>query len=254
MPSSRQLSFFGASVEPSESRGTPRLVQVGTRMVEIRFTRSRRRTIGISIDADGLAVAAPHSAPWMEIERFVREKSHWIQKKLDTWAHAERPLRLCGAPGESFPLRGRMLRLELAAGVRRAELSEDHLLLQLRRPHERARVRTELVHWLKTHALETLRPRVAHYAALLARPAPRVAVSNARTQWGVCTRDGRIRLSWRLVHLRPALADYVVALVVAHLVELIHSARFWKVVETLYPDCRAARHSLDLAARSLPII
>lgn len=253
MPGPRQLSLFGASAKSCESRGARRLVQIGTRMVEIQFTRSRRRTIGISIDADGLAVAAPHLAPWVEIEKSLREKAHWIQKKLDTWANAERPLRLCGASGEVFPLRGRMLTLVLSTGVRRAELSEDRLLLQLRRPHEAARVRTELVHWLKTHALETLEPRVAHYAALLERPAPQVAVSNARTQWGVCTRDGRIRLSWRLVHLPPALADYVVAHEVAHLVELNHSARFWKVVETLYPDCRAARHRLNLAARSLPI-
>jgi hypothetical protein len=36
-------------------------------------------------------------------------------------------------------------------------------------------------------------------------------------------------------------------------VELNHSARFWKVVERLYPDCRAARQRLDLAAATLPI-
>jgi hypothetical protein len=41
----------------------------------------------------------------------------------------------------------------------------------------------------------------------------------------VCTEDGTIRLSWRLVHLEPALADYVVAHEVAHLVELNHSKR-----------------------------
>ena len=129
----------------------------------------------------------------------------------------------------------------------------DRLLVQLRRPDERARVKVELVRWLKSHALETLTPRVMHYTSLIGRPQPRVAVSNARTQWGVCTQDGRIRLSWRLVHVAPDLADYVVAHEVAHLVELNHSPRFWAVVERLYPDFRAARRSLDLAAAGLPI-
>jgi predicted metal-dependent hydrolase len=147
-----------------------------------------------------------------------------------------------------------LLTLDLAEGARTAVLEGDRLLLQMRKPHERARARVELIRWLKEHALETLVPRVAHYAALLGLPEPRVTVSNARTQWGVCTQDGRIRLSWRLVHVQPTLADYVVAHEVAHLVELNHSARFWKVVETLYPDCRAARHDLDLAAAALPII
>ena len=84
--------------------------------------------------------------------------------------------------------------------------------------------------------------------------APLVGLSNARTQWGVCTEGGSIRLSWRLVHLEPALADYVVAHEVAHLVELNHSKRCWSVLAKLYPDWRAARERLELAGASLPII
>ena len=82
---------------------------------------------------------------------------------------------------------------------------------------------------------------------------PAVGISNARTQWGVCSEDGSIRLSWRLVHLEPALADYVVAHEVAHLLELNHSKRFWRLVAALYPDWREARERLELAAASLPI-
>jgi hypothetical protein len=253
MPGPQQLTLFGADAAEEPRTAARRLVQLGARVVEFRFARSRRRTIGISIDADGLAVAAPHYAPWAEIERFLLEKSRWILKKLDEWSKAGRPLRISGAPGEPIPLRGSVVTLDVAEGPKRIELASDRLILQLRRSHERPRVKAELVRWLKAHALETLTPRVTHYAGLLGLPLPRVAVSNARTQWGVCTQDGRIRLSWRLVHVAPDLADYVVAHEVAHLVELNHSARFWAVVEKLYPECRAARRSLDLAAAALPI-
>ena len=255
MSGPQQLTFFGAAPagDPHAPAGARRLVKIGTRVVELRLARSRRRTIGISVDAEGLAVAAPHYAPWVEIERFLLEKSRWILNKLDEWAKAGRPMRVTGAPGETIPVRGRVLTLDIAEGPKRVRLADDRLLLQLRKAHEQARVKAELVRWLKSHALETLAPRVAHYAGLLGLPTPRVAVSNARTQWGVCTQDGRVRLSWRLVHVPPDLADYVVAHEVAHLIELNHSTRFWKVVEKLYPDCRAARRSLDLAAAALPI-
>ena len=63
-----------------------------------------------------------------------------------------------------------------------------------------------------------------------------------------------IRLSWRLVHVAPTLADYVVAHEVAHLVELNHSRRFWSVVSELYPAWREARERLELAGASLPIL
>ena len=255
MPGPQQLTLFGADAleNAREVAGSRKLVQLGTRVIAFRFARSRRRTIGISIDADGLAVAAPHYAPWIEIEKFLLEKSRWIARKLDEWAQAGRPIRVSGVAGEAIPVHGQMLTLELAQGGKRFEIAGDRLLLRLRRPNERVRVKADLVRWLKSHAFEVLSPRVAHYASRLGLSPPRVAISNARTQWGVCTQDGRIRLSWRLVHVTPSLADYVVAHEVAHLVELNHSARFWKVVETLYPDCRAARQRLDLAAATLPI-
>jgi predicted metal-dependent hydrolase len=255
MSAPQQLTLFDADLAgpPVESPGSRRLVQLGSRVIAFRFTRSRRRTIGISIDAEGLAVAAPHYAPWLEIEKFLREKARWIFRKLDEWSRAGRPVRVIGVPGEAIPVRGRTLRLELAEGAKKVELAGDRLMLRLRKPHERQQVKAELVRALKAHALEVLAPRVAYYTAQLRLPQPKVALSNARTQWGVCTQDGRIRLSWRLVHVPPALADYVVAHEVAHLVELNHSSRFWKVVESLYPDCRTARQNLDLAAAALPV-
>ena len=254
MSAPQQLTLFGAdALEEPRQADRSRLVQLGSRVVAFRFTRSGRRTIGISVDAEGLTVAAPHYAPWVEIEKFLSEKARWILKKLDEWAKAGQPIRVMGVTGEVIPVGGRTLTLELAQGAKRLEMAGDKLVLRLRKPQERVHVKNALVRGLKDHALEVLAPRVAYYASQLRLPQPKVTLSNARTQWGVCTQDGRIRLSWRLVHVPPALADYVVAHEVAHLVELNHSSRFWKVVESLYPDCRAARQRLDLAAAALPV-
>ncbi|MBK8063374.1 MAG: M48 family metallopeptidase [Betaproteobacteria bacterium] len=43
--------------------------------------------------------------------------------------------------------------------------------------------------------MRALKPRAAHYAGLIGRLEPELSISNARTQWGVCMEDGRIRLS-----------------------------------------------------------
>jgi predicted metal-dependent hydrolase len=219
------------------------LIRLGGREVEYRFVRRRRRTLGITVDADGLKVSAPLRAPWRDIEGFMREKERWILGKLDEWSRATPPARLRGISGERMPLFGQMIQLEKRAGPVRLEgdtLHFDSL--------------GHLVKWLKAAALEALRPRAEHFAALLERPAPRVLISNARTQWGVCTEDGTIRLSWRLAHIEPRLADYVVAHEAAHLVELNHSPRFWRLVARLYPGWRDARERLELAGAALPIL
>ena len=248
----RQLRLFDARpVEDAESR---RQLLLAGRVVEFRFRRRRRRTVGLSINEHGLAVAAPLRTPWHEIEGFVRSHAPWIIAKLEHWAAAERPQPLHGHCGETLPVAGASVMLEVSAGRRAVTLEDARLKVSLPRPENHGTVRALVRHWLKTHTLELLAPRVAQYAARLGLVAPALGISNARTQWGVCMADGRIRLSWRLAHLAPELADYVVAHEVAHLVELNHSKRFWRLVETLYPDWRAARQRIRLAAAALPIL
>lgn len=229
----------------------PLLIRLCGRWIEYRFARRRRRSIGISVDASGLAVAAPLRAPWRDIEDFLRHKERWIVAKLDEWACLPRPALLRGQNGESLPLFGSPVTLEVSTGRRAVRHELQRLLVSAPSPQRVAKV---LIGWLKTQALHTLAPRAAHYAARLEMKPPLVALSNARTQWGVCTEEGAIRLSWRLVHLEPALADYVVAHEVAHLVELNHSERFWIQLARLYPEWREARRRLELAGASLPII
>lgn len=219
------------------------LIELAGRLIEYRFVRRRRRTIGISIGADGMTVAAPMRAPWRDIEAFLRSKQRWIVGKLDEWAAAPRPSVLRVETGERLPLLGEAVELH----VRPGPVERRGATLGVSGSHS-------LVAWLKACALEALRPRVAHYSACVGRPAPRVALSNARSQWGVCNEDGSIRLSWRLVHLEPSLSDYVVAHEVAHLVELNHSRRFWSLVASLYPEWRVARERLELAGAALPIL
>jgi predicted metal-dependent hydrolase len=226
------------------------VIELGGRTVEYRFARRRRRTLGLSVDAHGLKVVAPMRAPWREIDAFLNEKRRWILTKLDEWARVPKPPLLLGMSGESLPLFGEPHVLEVREGARSVSREPGRLLVSA----PRWRALETLVRWLKLRALEALEPRAAHFAARLCLAAPPVRLSNARTQWGVCVESGSIRLSWRLVHVDPELADYVVAHEVAHLAELNHSRRFWALVETLYPNWRSARESLELAGASLPLL
>jgi len=100
-------------------------------------------------------------------------------------------------------------------------------------------------HWLRDEALRMLAPLVTELAARVTTDVPTFKLSNARSEWGSCNQHGVVRLNWRLVHLPPHLAHYVVAHEVAHLVELNHSRRFWSVVETLHAGHANARRTLD---------
>lgn len=228
-----------------------RLILLAGRTVEYRFARRRRRTLGLTVDASGLSVAAPMRAAFRDIESFLRDKERWIVRKLDEWAQAPRPAVLRAQSGETLPLFGAPLTLEVRQGGRAVRRDTDRLVVCVPAP---VRAAETLVGWLKTRALEALAPRAEHFAARLGVPAPCVGLSSARGQWGVCMEGGSIRLNWRLVHLDADLSDYVVAHEVAHLVEMNHSKRFWSLVSGLYPAWREARERLELAGAAIPII
>ena len=131
--------------------------------------------------------------------------------------------------------------------ARKSAIRHDMFDLTVLHPwaHDERKVATFVGHWLKEEALRLLAPRVAAFAREVTGVMPPIKLSNAKSEWGSCNQRGEIRLNWRLVQLPDALADYVVAHEVAHLVELNHSARFWAVVERLMPGHGLRRRALE---------
>ncbi len=241
-----ELPLFRRAAPPAEQ---VRHIQLGTRIVDYRLIRSSRRTLGMTIDQRGLRVGTSPRTSLADIERFLRHNAAWVLKKLDEWhGHGQaRHLAICD--GAVIPVLGEDCAVRVETGANRVRWSGQTLVL-LARPD--ADLRQLARRALRNRALDLFRERATHYAALLHRPLPRMALSNAQTRWGSCSEKTGIRISWRLIHAPPRLLDYVVAHEMAHLVEMNHSPRFWAVVERLCPDYRAARDELRRLAATCP--
>ena len=75
-----ELPFFSDRAASGE---TTRTIALGDRIVPYTLRRSRRRSIGLTIDQRGLRVGAPHRAPLMEVETLIRKHGDWVAQKLD---------------------------------------------------------------------------------------------------------------------------------------------------------------------------
>ena len=243
-----ELPLFRRAAPPAEQT---RHIQLGTRIVDYRLIRSSRRTLGMTIDQRGLRVGASPRTSRADIERFLRHNSAWVLKKLDEWHGHGKVRHLAICDGALLPVLGEDCVVRIEPGANRVRWVGHTLILQARPD---ADLRQLARRALRTRALEVCTERAAHYAAQLQRPLPRVALSNAQTRWGSCSEKTGIRLSWRLIHAPPRLLDYVVAHEMAHLVEMNHSPRFWKVVERLCPDYRSVRDELKRLAATCPQI
>lgn len=199
--------------------------------------RSKRKTLSISIDGMGrLIVRAPKSFSEERIFAFLKEKEGWIVKKQAERKGAGIQLPPENLHGYTLLLLGEQYTISLYEGQKIGLDSERKILFL-------PTVKTEerLKKWLKENALRITEKVTEARAKEMNAKYRSVAISPARTRWGVCTHDNALRYSYRLLYVPKDVLDYVVVHELAHTKHKDHSKRFWAEVEAYVPDWKIKR-------------
>jgi predicted metal-dependent hydrolase len=233
--------------------------------VAYEFRVARRRSIGFTVDLEGLSVRAPRWVRRADVDEALHERAQWILDKLVE--QRERAQRLQSArviwrEGASIPFLGESLVLVIDPQVAGAMLDPDpqglpglpRRALRVGLPHDAGaeQLREAVQGWLQRQALRVFKERCAHFAPRLGVRMRRLSLSSAATRWGSARADGAIWLHWRLIHYSLSVIDYVVTHELAHLREMNHSRTFWEIVRSVLPDYERARRELD--DRPVPVL
>ena len=238
-------------------------------LVAYAFKRGKRRTIGFSVGAEGLAVSAPKWVLLNEIDRAVQEKAGWIVKKLQETRERHKRLeavRIDWKDGASLPFLGGLLTVVLdprqsvsammvqpvsavpdaVDGAQGLPSTHEHNTLCLGLAHSATatQIRDAAQAWLMRYARQLFEQRLNHFAPELGVEWRRLSLSSAGTRWGSASADGSIRLNWRLIHFKLSVIDYVVVHELSHLRVMDHSPRFWDTVRHVVPDYAELRSQL----------
>jgi predicted metal-dependent hydrolase len=227
---------------PSDTNG--RTITLSNGPLSYQLRRTKRRSIGFQIDDRGLVVSAPRWVSLRDIETAIQEKERWIITRLDQWQRWRSRQQLPNvrfADGGQLPFLGQTITLRLTPDGRGHALVEQELHLALPADADEARVRDTVQVWLKSQAQQILGQRLDLLASRHGLTYSAWSLSSARSRWGSCGADGKIRLNWRLIHFSESLIDYVVAHELAHLKELNHGPEFWAQVGRLMPGFEIAR-------------
>jgi predicted metal-dependent hydrolase len=239
---------------PLPPQGRIRRVDIAGHVIAYSLHRTRRRTIGITIDEQGLRARAPRWTTIAEVEAFIRAEGRWVVRRLAEARRRAQP-PFAWEEGARLPYLGCHVRITRSAAGR-TRLVGDRLEVPAIEWTAANTLRAAVISWLRAAALALGRERVAAFTPVLAVPLPEVRLSNAASQWGSCTKAGdgsaRILLHWKLVHLEQRLLDYVVVHELAHLRHMNHSAAFWSCVAAAYPGHERARRELRELGHHLP--
>ena len=107
--------------------------------------------------------------------------------------------------------------------------------------------------WYRREAKRRLPARLAPYVRMLGVKPKGISIRAQRTRWGSCSSQGTISLNWRLLLLPADLCDYILVHELCHLRYLDHSANFWALVESVFPDYAEREDRLESMQEHLAI-
>ena len=180
--------------------------------------RARRITLRFDDKAQLLKLTRPRSVSERRALEWARGQHVWIERQL-----AERGEASTAAPGDTILFDGVPHRLEADPARSRGVVVEDGAIRVGGPPDLFAR---RLGRWLRDEARRRLTDESHELAARAGVRLAGVQVGDAATRWGSCSRDGRIRYSWRLILAPPEVRRYVVAHEIAHRLHMDHSPAF----------------------------
>jgi predicted metal-dependent hydrolase len=208
--------------------------------VRVRVSRRAQR-LALKIDAVGDAVelVLPPRTSLPRALNFLKSNRAWVESRL-----AALPPRVAFEDGKSVPVLGEPHRIRLVA--RSGEhgpvwIEQGEIRVSGDKAHLARRVRD----FLKERARGEIGRRARRLAQLVDKKPGRITVRDTTTRWGSCSANGNMAFSWRLVMAPEPVLTYVVAHEVAHLIEMNHGPRFWKLVDRLVPHVERHRDWLN---------
>jgi predicted metal-dependent hydrolase len=191
----------------------------------------RARRIGLRIDAAERRVelVLPRGVSASQGLRFLATKRRWVAARFG--ALHERVPFVEGAIVPVFGIPHRIHR-EFDAAAPPVAIVDGEIRVRGEPEHLARRLGDHLVAMARTEFVR----RARRLAARIGQRVARVSVRDTKSRWGSCSGRANLSFSWRLIFAPEAVVDYVVAHEVAHLAEMNHGPRFWRLVESLSPD------------------
>ncbi len=110
---------------------------------------------------------------------------------------------------------------------------------------EREEINAEDIAVLKSRARDYFVAKTSYFAKIMGINCGRITITSAQKRFGSCSSKGNICFSYRLMLYPEEAREYVIVHELAHLLELNHSPRFYRIIEKYMPDYKRRKKLLE---------
>ncbi len=190
------------------------------------------KSIRLTIRHRNATLTAPPGVPLKVLQHFLLARKSWLEK------HMTFSIPASFQYGQTITIFGLsyVLKQDL---LRPKHINKEEGILWIGAPPDK--LHSTLVTFLKKEAKNFFQENCQHHANKIGVSFQQLTIRDAKTRWGSCSSQGGLNFNWRLALAPPDVATYIAAHEVAHLKEMNHSPRFWKIVEHLDPSYQQSR-------------
>jgi predicted metal-dependent hydrolase len=234
---------------PTEPQAIEVVCEDAVYLVRLRRHRQARRyTLRIVAVTREAVFTMPPRGSLREAREFAEKHGAWIATRF-----GRLPKAAPFAHGSELPLRGAVHGIVHRRGARGTVWTEtdsrgERLLCVV---GESEHVSRRITDYLKRQAKRDLEIAVRRYTEMLGVTCRRISIRDQASRWGSCSTSGVLSFSWRLVLAPRFVLDYLAAHETAHLVEMNHSSRFWRLLRRIFPEMERAKAWLDVHGTDL---
>lgn len=212
--------------------------------IPIEVTKKRVKYLRIKVNRASGKVRI--SSPWLvrqsTILKFAESKIEWVKKHLHQSQERKPKPVLKYKSGEQHPVWGDLYTLNVTEKNAKPCVSlngSERIEMNVSPRSNRVVRENVLREWYRAEIKSEIPGLIKKWEPVMNVKVKDWGVKKMKTRWGTCnTRAGRIWLNLELAKHPPEMLEYIVVHEMNHLLERLHSKRFYQLMDSFMPDWR----------------
>ena len=200
--------------------------------------------------SEEIRLSVPLDTPEKWIEDYLRDKTPWIEEKLDLFVQTnaiEKEEHF--SSGTSTRILGRQLMVQVVQSNKKQVVVEDGILKVLTFETDQQRIDSQVNNWWQQasrryfqEVIENLYPIIEKHGI----EKPNVCVKKMSTLWGSCSRkNAKVNLNFYLYKASVPCVEYVILHELIHFLYPHHNKDFYDLLTVHMPDWEERKKQLD---------